>query len=103
MGTCCRALGCAGRPCQVTCPTSTCCGVDVMTGVLVGVLVIVGVEVMVGVFVAEGVGVLVAHRGWVKCNSRPPVRPPVLHSYWVNREPVSLCTPTVAPVPELGT
>src|SRR5438093_1459838 len=52
MGNCCRALGCAGRPCQTTCPT--------MTTVLAGVAVSVTVAVAVGVSLGAGVGVLVS-------------------------------------------
>src|SRR5262245_41253245 len=35
----CRKLGCAGRPCHVTCPTSTGTGVGVLVRVFVGVRV----------------------------------------------------------------
>src|SRR5204863_7677818 len=79
--TACKALGWGGRPCQVTCPTSTCAaegvlvrvdvsvgigvfvdvfvGVLVLVGVTVGVNVLVGVKVFVGVLVLVGVAVVV--------------------------------------------
>ena len=33
IGNCCKAFGCAGRPCQVTCPTSTFAAAGVLVGV----------------------------------------------------------------------
>ena len=70
-----------------------------VTGVLVAVLVPVAVAagwvlVLVGV-----AGVPVAHDGREKVSFCPADNPPVLHSNWVKSEPVSLCTPTVAPDP----
>jgi hypothetical protein len=59
-------------------------------GVLVRVVVAAG-----GVFVAVA-GVPVAQAGRLNVSFCPADRPPVLHSYWVNSEPVSFCTPTVA-------
>ena len=70
-------------------------------GVLVAVFIRVGVGVIVGVFVM--VGVLVGHAGCVMWTDRPTrTLPPVLHSYWVNWEPVPRCTPTVALLPFSG-
>src|SRR3954447_5148863 len=69
--SCCSGEGCAGRPCQVRCPTNNVCGVGVdvgvsvavsdgvLVGVSVGVLVLVKVGVSVGVSVLVLVGVAV--------------------------------------------
>src|SRR5438067_47055 len=59
MGICCLGSGCAGRPCQTTCPTST----GETVGVNVGVRVGVRVGVLVGVFVETAVGVGVCANG----------------------------------------
>src|SRR5207237_841114 len=111
MGICCRVLGCAGRPCQITWPTRM--GVDVLVGVsLVGVLV--GVKVLVGVCVGVLVGVPVGvcvnvcvgvavgegwHAGIVNVSRRILNRLLVLHVNCVNREVLFPSTPTVAVVP----
>ena len=82
--------------------------VAVATEVFVRVAVAVGAtEVLVavgagGVLVAVATGVLVAtgvpvvQGGCWNVSINPALKPPVLHSNWVNREPVSFCTPTVA-------
>jgi len=56
----------------------------------------------VGVAVAPPgveVRVAVAQEGKEKVSFCPADNPPALHSNWVKREPVSFCTPTVAPDP----
>src|SRR5947209_5994018 len=65
MGNCCKALGCAGRPCHITWPTSTAGGgVPVEVGVAVTVRVGVEVGVMLGVKVEDAVGVGVLVNAW---------------------------------------
>src|SRR5689334_18164475 len=94
-GTCCRALGCAGRPSHTMWPNSTAVGVAV--GVLLGVRVRVGVQV--GVTVGVGVEGSIRHGPDTKVSWRPLCTPPVLHSYCVKVVPLSRCTPIVALLP----
>jgi len=72
-------------------------------GVEVAVAVGVPVPVPVGVFVGVFVGVAdgLPHVVGVYVIRRPVLMPPVLHSNWLNIDPVSLCRPTVAESPVL--